>query len=84
MNKSRINNFQSTIIIEAFRENYLKNIKEVADAQNLNLDAFPCYAKLKRSVYYFRTYDKITPKSINKICAYFNKTIKNDDVINDH
>ena len=72
MKKSKISNFQSTIVVEAFQEEYLKNIKQVNDVQSLTLSNYPNYAKLKQSYYYFRTHNKTTKKSIYKICKYFN------------
>lgn len=83
MNVEKLNNFQSTIVVEAFRESYLKNINEVIVVQSLSLSEYPNYARLKGSCYYFRTHDETTKKSIYKICKYFNNLLLNDEVIVD-
>lgn len=85
MKKTKICNLQSTIVVEAFQEDYLKKIKKVNEPQSLILTNYPNYAKLKKSYYYFRTHDKTTKKSIYKICKYFNNLLSNDEVsLNDH
>lgn len=78
MKENSIENFQSTILIEAFREENLKGISQCS-LQNLDLDSFPNYNKLKNTYYYFRTCNSITFKSIDCICKKFNQISKNLD-----
>ena len=78
MKVAKINNFQSTIVIEAFREKDLKKILP-SNVQNLDLDNFPNYKKLKYEYYYFRTHDKTSIRSIRKICKQFN-SLRNGEV----
>lgn len=82
MKELDIDNFQSTIVVEAFRENCLKDISKYVTKQRLDLESFPVYKKLKGSYYYFRTNEEITKESIYKICEIF-KTESNA-ILNSH
>ena len=78
MNFVGIDNYQSTIPIEAFRE---KSIKEQLPKphQSLTLKNFPTYNKLKKSIHYFRTAEWINDENIIAIGNKFIECI-NDKI----
>lgn len=77
MDKNKLDNYQSTILIEAFREPALqKKIPNVY--QDLHLENFKTYEKLKKSYHYFRTCDWINEDNIKKICDFFYKVLNDN------
>lgn len=74
MNDAKIDNYQSTIPIESFRET--STIKRLPKQHhNLSLTDFPVYSKLKKSIHYFRTSEWINDSNIKQICDEFLKQI---------
>ncbi len=73
MDKNHIDNYQSTIPVEAFCEPNLQKL--MTDHTRLNLNYFKNYKCLKSSYHYFRTCDWINEDNILEICNYFNKIV---------
>lgn len=77
MNAVGIDNYQSTIPIEAFREKSIK-AQLPKPHQSLNLKDFPTYSKLKKSIHYFRTTEWINDENIALIGDKFIECVNDD------
>lgn len=77
MNAVGIDNYQSTIPIEAFREKSIK-AQLPKPHQSLNLKDFPTYSKLKKSIHYFRTTEWINDENIALISDKFIECVNDD------
>lgn len=78
MNSVEIDNYQSTIPIEAFREKSIK-VQLPKPHQSLSLKDFPTYNKLKKSIHYFRTSEWINDENIKLIGNKFIECINDED-----